>query len=168
MPIQRLPGAVNPGPVRRSRRPAEPTQQANGTAPGSGIASGGRASSVLTSLGMTTHARRRVAAWDDLDAVEQSLLVVAAREHTLGHACASWSAQPLRRADVEMTMQAATRLLDYGFIGFYRVENGYPDLCEGDLNVVLGDRSHWECGHDQARRVGLYLTTAGEDLVLGP
>jgi hypothetical protein len=168
MPI-RLPGAVTPGPVRRGRRSAEPTQQADGTAPGLAIASsGGRAGSVLTNMGMTTHSRRRVAAWDDLDAVEQSLLVVAAREHTLGHACASWSAQPLRRGDVEMTMHAARRLLDFGLIGFYRVENGYPDLCDGDLKFVLGDQSHWECGHDQARGVGLYLTNAGEDLVLGP
>jgi hypothetical protein len=116
----------------------------------------------------TTRPRRRVAAWDDLDAVEQSLLAVAAREHTLGHACASWSAQPLRRGDLDITMQAAGRLLDLGFIGFYRVENGYPDLGDRDLRLVLGDHSHWECGQRNARLTGLYLTTAGEDLVLGP
>jgi hypothetical protein len=117
---------------------------------------------------VTTYSRRRVAARDDLDAVEQSLLVVSAREHTLGHACACWSAQPLRRGDVEMTMHAAGRLLDFGVIGFYRVEDGYPDLCDGELKFVLGDQSRWECGHDQARGVGLHLTNAGEDLVLDP
>jgi len=65
-------------------------------------------------------------------------------------------------------MQAARRLLQLGFIGFYRVDDGYPDLCDRDLSVVFGDQSHWECGQDNARSVGLYLTTAGEDLVLGP
>jgi hypothetical protein len=106
--------------------------------------------------------------WDDLDAVEQSLLAVAAREHTLDHACASWAALPPRRGDVEMTMQAAGRLLALGFIGFYRVQDGYPDVCDQDLRLVFCDQSHWQCGQENAGRVGLYLTTAGEDLVLGP
>ena len=172
MPAQRLPGAADSAPIRRSGPRALPTRQTNPMAPGHSIASsGGRVSSVLTSMGRTTPSRRRVAVWDDLDAIEQSLLAVAAGERTLDLACTSWAAPPLRGGVLKMTMRAAGRLHELGLIGFYRIEDGYPDLGEHELNLVFSDRSHWECGPDDAGRlgrVGMYLTTAGEDLVLGP
>jgi hypothetical protein len=93
--------------------------------------------------------------WDDLDAIEQSLLTVAAGERTLDLACTSWAAPPLSRGVVKMTMRAAGRLHELGLIGFYRIEDGYPDLGEHELGLVFSDRSHWECGPDDAGRVDI-------------
>lgn len=125
---------------------------------------------VVTDMGLPEqiHRTQRLPRWDDLDAVEQSLLVVASQERTLANACASWSPSPRRRTEIEHTRSAAARLLHRGLIGFYRVDDGYPDLSESDVDTVLRGYTHWDCGHTDAGIVGLFLTTAGEDLVLGP
>jgi hypothetical protein len=59
-------------------------------------------------------------------------------------------------------------LFDSGLIGFYRVDDGYPDLGEVDVRLVFADQSHWDCEQQNASQVGVFLTTAGEDVVLGP
>jgi len=168
IPTQRPQEAAMLSPVRRSRRRVLSAQPTSRWSLGHHSASAASSGEPTAPVSMGRAPRRRVAVWDDLDAVEQSLLAVAAREHTLDGACASWAAQPLRRGDIEMTVRAAGRLHQLGLIGFYRIADGYPDLCDPDLQPVLNDPSQWECGNDTARRVGLYLTTSGEDLVLGP
>lgn len=106
--------------------------------------------------------------WDDLDAVEQTILMVAAREHTLDQACAAWSDHPDRPADMRLTKTTAVAQFHRGLIGFYRVDDGYPDLSSNDLATVLAGHSYWDARHGNSRLVGMYLTTAGEDTVLGP
>ena len=115
-----------------------------------------------------TSSRRRSLCWDDLDPIEQSLLVVAARERTLDHACSSWAERPSQPIAIAMTKRSAVKLFDNGLVGFYRVEVGYPDLSEVDVRLVLVDNSYWDREQKNACRVGLFLTTAGEDVVLGP
>ena len=121
--------------------------------------------------GMSVSTRVQTAAqaivWDDLDAVEQSLLAVAAREHTLDRACASWAQRARGRSEISMTKHSARRLLDRGLIGFFRVGEGYPDLTDDELCAVFQVNSYWDHSHLHAHGVGLYLTTAGEDVVLG-
>jgi len=106
--------------------------------------------------------------WDDLDPIEQTLLVVASQEYTLGRACGSWATRPRRPIAMEMTKHAAIKLFDKGLIGFFRVDVGYPDLGMPDVERVFADQSHWDCDHQNSDHVGIYLTTAGEDVVLGP
>ena len=106
--------------------------------------------------------------WDGLDPIEQTLLVVASQEYTLGRACGSWAHRPRRPIAIEMTKHAAIKLFDKGLIGFYRVDDGYPDLGVRDVERVFADQSHWDCDHQNSDQVGIYLTTAGEDVVLGP
>jgi hypothetical protein len=109
-----------------------------------------------------------VVRWDDLDPIEQSLLVVASRDYILGRACGSWAQRPRRPIAMEMTRHAAIKLFKKGLIGFYRVDVGYPDLAEADVERVLADQRYWDCDHQNASQVGVYLTTAGEEVVLGP
>ncbi len=116
----------------------------------------------------TVSAAHRALCWDDLDAVEQTILMVAAQERTLKHACASWSEQPGRTSDIELTRGAAQTQYNRGLIGFYRVDDGYPDLSSKDLATVFGSPSYWDVCHVNSGRVGMFLTTAGEDTVLGP
>ena len=111
---------------------------------------------------------RRRMSWDDLDPVEQSLLVVAAKESTLDQACASWAGQPRRPAAVELTKSVALSMYRAGLIGFYRIDDGYPDMSDTDLTRVFQGRTYWDAGHVNSRRVGVFLTAAGEDTVLGP
>ena len=106
--------------------------------------------------------------WDNLNAVEQMILVVASREHTLQHACVSWADQPGRLAEIELTKAVASTLNHRGLIGFYRVDDGYPDLSSQDLSTVFTGHSYWDARHANSRRVGMFLTTVGEDTVLGP
>ena len=110
----------------------------------------------------------RARGWDDLSAVEQTILMVAAQERTLEHACASWSEHPGRTSDIELTRGTAMTLYKNGLIGFYRVDDGYPDLSTKDLATVFNTRSYWDAGHSNSSRVGVFLTTSGEDTVLGP
>ena len=117
---------------------------------------------------LQTHPNRTNPCWDDLDAIEQSLLVVAARERMLDQACPAWADRPRRDGAIELTKQAARGLLHRGLIGFFRVSEGYPDLSENDLGLVFRGRSYWDCADENSRQVGLFLTTAGEDVVLGP
>jgi len=113
------------------------------------------------------HAHRRVLVWADLDAVEQSLLVVASQERTLDHVCEFWTQRAQGRSEIAITIYSARRLFDDGLIGFYRVGEGYPDLTDAELGSVFEGHTFWDRGHDNARSVGVYLTTTGEDVVLG-
>lgn len=133
------------------------------------IASGIASAPVRTGVSMRTrlHTAAQAIVWDDLDAVEQSLLAVAAREHTLDRACASWAQRARGRSEISMTMHSARRLLDRGLIGFFRVGEGYPDLTDDELCAVFQVNTYWDHSHLHAHGVGLYLTTAGEDVVLG-
>ncbi len=106
--------------------------------------------------------------WDDLDPIEQSLLGVASQERTLDHACASWTNRPRRRREIELTKAAAERLFQRGLIGFYRVEDGYPDLADTDRVTIFRGISYWDQNHSDACMVGLFLTTTGEEVVLSP
>lgn len=106
--------------------------------------------------------------WDDLDPVEQSLLGVASREHTLDHACASWTDRPGRRREIELTKAAARKLFNHDLIGFYRVDDGYPDLSDSDRSTIFRGITYWDKNHCDAAMVGIFLTTAGEEIVLGP
>ena len=69
---------------------------------------------------------------------------------------------------MEMTKHAAIKLFDKMLISFYRVDDGYPDLGVPEVERVFADQSHWDCDHQHSGQVGIYLTTAGEDVVLGP
>jgi hypothetical protein len=109
----------------------------------------------------------RTGGWDDLDAVEQSLIAVAAREHTLDRACVSWSQRPRGHSEIAMTKHSAQALLNKGLIGFYRLEDGDPDLTQEELRTVFQENTYWDLGHVHAHGVGLFLTEAGEDVVLG-
>lgn len=131
--------------------------------------------SVVRSVPVKTSVRKsgrvpapsHVIVWDDLDAVEQSLLAVAAREQTLDRACASWAQRARGRSEIGMTKHSARRLLDKGLIGFYRIRDGYPDLTDDELCAVFQENSYWDLNHPSAHGVGLYLTAPGEDVVLG-
>ena len=101
-----------------------------------------------------------------LDTVEHHVLIAAYREHSLDHACASWSAQPYRPADVNATRLAAQRLLARGLIGIYLVQDGYPDAGPVELARIIDDDAFWCCDNPRSRDAGLNLTTAGEDLIL--
>ena len=106
--------------------------------------------------------------WHELAAIEQSLLIAASREQTLDQACVSWSLPPPRLFDVQVMRTAARGLVDRGLIGFYLVQDGYPDLTTSELTAVLAANACWDSTRPDARGIGLYLTPAGEDVVLGP
>ena len=135
----------------------------------SGIASGIRSLPVQTDMriGSRALASTRATVWDDLDAVEQSLMAVASREHTLDRACVSWSQRPRGHSEIAMTQHSAHRLVEKGLIGFYRVGDGYPDLTAEELATVFQENTYWDLSHLHAHGVGLFLTEAGEDVVLG-
>ena len=118
--------------------------------------------------GARPNAGHRDVCWDRLGPIEQSLLVVASRDDTLDRACGSWAHRPRRPIAIEMTKQAAAMLFENGLIGFYRVDDGYPDLSEVDVRMVFTDRTYWDCEHVNAHQAGMFLTTAGEDVVRGP
>lgn len=113
--------------------------------------------------GFSRRRARRVTRWRQLDGTEQQLLVVAVREYTLDHATDP-SAGP--SGDIAASRGAGQRLLQLGLIGFYEVTDGYPDLTGAKLDLVLREDSWWDSTNDASRRVGVYLTTSGEDLVL--
>jgi hypothetical protein len=108
---------------------------------------------------------RRVTRWRQLDAIEQQLLVIASRDSILDQAT-SWSDQPATADEINATRLAAGRLYQLALIGFFLVTDGYPDVSSQELETVLGDCSFWQCDNECAQRVGMFLTTAGEDLVL--
>lgn len=136
--------------------------------PGAAVAGSAPLVGTRMELHSATHLSPPALVWDDLDPVEQSLLAAASQERTLDHACASWTDRPRRRRDIERTRAAAAKLFDHGLIGFYRVADGYPDLTDADRATIFRSNTFWDRDHCDAAVVGLFLTTAGEEVVLGP
>ena len=68
----------------------------------------------------------------------------------------------------ELTKAAARRLFNHDLIGFYRVDDGYPDLSDSERSTIFRGITYWDKNHGDAALVGIFLTTAGEEIVLGP
>lgn len=105
-----------------------------------------------------------MAAFADLDEIEQAVLVTASEEGLLWEACAEWSRDPSRRTseDVGRTRRAAVALVERRLVWMYRVEDGNPDLDEAEVQSILGDGRAWVHDSEWPNDVALYLTPAGE------
>jgi hypothetical protein len=48
------------------------------------------------------------------------------------------------------------------------VDDGYPDLSDSERSTIFRGITYWDTNHGDAALVGIFLTTAGEEIVLGP
>lgn len=101
-----------------------------------------------------------IPAWEELTAAEQHLLLAALAEKPLWLARVSSDDSGVG-APAAVLRVAARRMVEFGLVWFYRLEQGYPDVTAVEVDRLCADDVHWRTSHD-GHRYGLYLTDAGE------